>query len=302
MRILFKFLIFPCLLSAQVDFDPDLMKERFTKSMTIDEPYKLTWLSKKRADVKEGKIIKKNHISEKFYPGVKRDYWIYIPSNYDKKKESNLIIFQDGEGYLFSKTFQAGTALDNMTHFGLIPQTIGVFINPGDKLVGEKNIWGWDTSNRSYEYDSIDEKYANFLVEEILPEIKSDYNITENPKKIVIGGISSGGICSFNAAWHRPDIFGNVISHCGSFTNIRGGDRYPQIVRQSKKKDIKVFLQGGENDLNLVVGSWPSKNKEMAESLEFREYEYKFIYGVGGHSNKHGGELFPETLIWLWSD
>ena len=117
-------------MSAQIDFDPDLMRERFNKSMTIDEPYKLTWLSKKRADVKEGKIIKKNHISEKFYPGVKRDYWIYIPSNYDKKKESNLIIFQDGEGYLFSKTFQAGTALDNMTHFGLIPQTIGVFINP----------------------------------------------------------------------------------------------------------------------------------------------------------------------------
>ena len=89
---------------------------------------------------------------------------------------------------------------------------------------------------------------------EILLTSKNDYNITENPKKGVIGGISSGGICAFNAAWHRPDVFGNVISHCGSFTNIRGGDRYPQIVRQSKKKDIKVFLQGGENDLNLVVG------------------------------------------------
>ena len=116
MRTLFKLLIFPCLLSAQVDFDPDLMRERFTKSMTIDEPYKLTWLSKKREDVKEGKIIKQSHTSEKFYPGVMRDYWIYIPSNYDKKKESNLIIFQDGEGYLFGKTFQAGIALDNMIH------------------------------------------------------------------------------------------------------------------------------------------------------------------------------------------
>jgi enterochelin esterase family protein len=296
------FLFFTSFIYSQVDFDPDAMRKDFEKSLNLEEPYQLTWLSKERPGVPKGTIIKKTHQSKIIYPGVNRDYWIYVPANYDPKTESNLLIFQDGEWYLFGKDFQGGNALDNMIHLGLIPQTIGVFINPGDKLVGEKNIWNWDKSNRSYEYDSIDNTYPRYLIEELLPEITKKYNLSKDPKKVAIGEISSGGICAFNAAWHRPDVFGNVISHCGSFTNIRGGDKYPQIVRETKKKDLKIFLQTGEKDADIIIGSWPLKNKEMAAALEKRAYEYRFEFGKGGHSLKHGGQLFPETLIWLWSD
>ena len=305
MKYISLLLFFPQLILAQVDFDPESMGKDFQRSLNLDEPYRLTWLSKEREGVPKGQTIKKSHKSKTIYPGVNRDYWIYVPANYDKKTESNLIIFQDGEWYLFGDDFKAGIALDNMISFGLIPQTIGVFINPGDKLVGEKNIWDGDNediTNRSYEYDSTTDKYSTFLIKELLPGITKKYNITNDPRKIVIGGISSGGICAFNAAWHRPDIFGNVISHCGSFTNIRGGDTYPQLVRQSKKKEIKIFLQSGEKDADIIIGSWPLKNKEMAAALEKRGYDYKFEFGVGGHSLKHGGQLFPETLMWLWSD
>ncbi len=298
-------LFFYQFLTAQVDFDPESMRKDFQRSLNLKEPYKLTWLSKERKGVPKGETIKKTHKSKSIYPGVYRDYWIYIPANYDKDVESNLVIFQYGEWYLFGEDFKAGIALDNMISFELIPQTIGVFINPGDRLVGEKSIWTrhrGDTTNRSYEYDSTTDKYSSFLVEELLPEITKKYNITKDPRRIVIGGISSGGICAFNAAWHRPDVFGNLISHCGSYTNIRGGDIYPQLVRQSKKKEIKVFLQSGEKDADIIIGSWPLKNKEMAAALEKRGYDYKLEFGVGGHSLKHGGQLFPETLMWLWSD
>lgn len=305
MKYISLLLFFPQLILAQVDFDPESMGKDFQRSLNLDEPYRLTWLSKEREGVPKGQTIKKSHKSKTIYPGVNRDYWIYVPANYDKKTESNLIIFQDGEWYLFGNDFKAGVTLDNMISLGLIPQTIGIFINPGDKLVGEKSIWDGhkgDITNRSYEYDSTTDKYSKFLIEEILPDVRKKYNITEEPKRIVIGGISSGGVCAFNAAWHRPDVFGNVISHCGSYTNIRGGDIYPQLVRQSKKKDIKVFLQSGEKDADIIIGSWPLKNKEMAAALEKRGYDYKFEFGVGGHSLKHGGQLFPETLMWLWSD
>lgn len=305
MKYITLLLFFPQLILAQVDFDPESMRKDFQRSLNLDEPYQLTWLSKEREGVPKGQTIKKSHKSKTIYPGVNRDYWIYVPANYDKKTESNLIIFQDGEKYLFGDDFKAGVTLDNMISLGLIPQTIGIFINPGDKLVGEKSNWRGhkgDITNRSYEYDSTTDKYPKFLIEEILPDVRKKYNITEEPKRIVIGGISSGGICAFNAAWHRPEVFGNVISHCGSYTNIRGGDIYPQLVRQSKKKDIKVFLQSGEKDADIIIGSWPLKNKEMAAALEKRGYDYKFEFGVGGHSLKHGGQLFPETLMWLWSD
>src|SRR5207244_8882180 len=63
-----------------------------------------------------------------------------------------------------------------------------------------------------------------------------------------ICGASSGGICAFTAAWERPDLFSKVLSHIGSFTNIRGGDRYPGIIRRADKKDIRVFLQDGTNE------------------------------------------------------
>ena len=132
MRNTILLLFFCQLLVAQVDFAPELMWKDFGRSLNLDEPYQLTWLSKERKNVPKGEIIKKTHKSKTVYPGVIRDYWIYVPANYDKKTESNLIIFQDGEWYLFGDEFKAGIAFDNMMRFGLIPQTIGVFINPGD--------------------------------------------------------------------------------------------------------------------------------------------------------------------------
>ena len=114
----------------------------------------------------------------------------------------------------------------------------------------------------------------------------------------------AGAVAAFNAAWYRPDAFGRVVSHCGSFTNIKGAHNYPWIIRNTapRKPIIKVFLQTGEHDLDNVHGSWPLANREMAAALTFAGYENHFVFGEGSHSWKHGGAIFPETMRWLWND
>jgi len=272
----------------------------FAFSVMVEEAYKLGEDSKKQKGVPEGTVTKYHMSDSKIYPGTARDYWIYVPKQYDATKAACLMIFQDGEGYLTDSSFLATNALDNLINKREIPVIIAVFINPGDKGPGMP-IYGGAT-NRSIEYDSVGPTYPEFLTEDLIPKVTRLYNITEDPRGRALVGISSSGVAAFNAAWERPDVFGKVVSHVGSFVDIRGGDKFPNLIRRTPKKPIKVFLQDGENDLNLVYGSWTLANKEMAAALEYGGYDYKYAFGSGGHSIHHGGAIFPETLRWLWSD
>jgi enterochelin esterase-like enzyme len=264
------------------------------------EPYILGEDSKKQQDVPEGNITKYHWSSKVHYPGTGRDYWLYVPKQYKSDHPACLMIFQDGGLYLFGKEMQATIVLDNLIHRGEIPIIIGLFVNPGDKGPGNPIYGGSD--NRSVEYDTVSNLYAGFLIDELIPEVKKKYNITDDPSGRAICGISSGGLCAFNAAWQRPDAFGKVISHCGSFANIRGGDVFPFLIRSKAKKPIRIFLQSGVKDANVYWGNWPLLNQEMASSLAYCGYDYKFIFGEGGHSLNHGGSIFPETLRWIWRD
>ena len=175
---------------------------------------------------------------------------------------------------------------------------IGVFINPG--VVPASKAGARPRRNRSFEYDTLSNQYSRFLLEEILPEVGRTHRLTDNPDRRAICGISSGGICAWTVAWERPDTFRKVLSHVGSFTNIRGGHVYPAIIRKTEHKPIRVFLQDGENDLDNLHGSWPLANRQMAAALKFSKYDYKFVMGTGGHNDRHGGAILPESLKWLW--
>jgi enterochelin esterase family protein len=137
-------------------------------------------------------------------------------------------------------------------------------------------------------------------VDELLPEVGKTYNLSQEPSNRGICGASSGGIAAFTVAWERPDQFRKVISHIGSFTNIRGGYVYPSLIRQAAVRPIRVFLQDGSNDLDNQFGNWPLANQGMAAALKFRGYDYRFEYGDGAHTHKHGGALMPDALRWLW--
>ena len=271
----------------------------FRASMSLDEPYTLGPDSTAQDGVPRGEVTKYHWESVQIYPGTERDYWLYIPQQYDGARPACLMVFQDGGRYLGPDIY-VPVVFDNLIHKQVMPVTIGLFVDPGDKGPGSPGYGG--SSNRSFEYDSLGDQYARFLIDELLLEIEKRYRIASDPADRAVCGISSGGICAFTVAWERPDAFGKAVSHCGSFTNIRGGHNYPSLIRKTKTKPIRVFLQTGANDLDVVYGSWPIANRDVAAALAYREYDYQLVFGEGGHTLKHGGAIFPDTLRWLWRD
>ncbi len=272
-------------------------KAVFAANMSTDEPYTLGPDSLAQDGVPRGSISKHHWVSTTIYPGTERDYWLYVPQQYDRTQPACLMVFQDGDRYL-SPQANAAIVFDNLIHRGEMPVTIGLFVAPGDSGPGNPIYGG--TDNRSFEYDSLGDRYARFLIEELLPQIEREYRIVAAPSGRAICGLSSGGICAFTVAWERPDVFGKVVSHCGSFADMRGGYVYPTLIRKTEAKPIRVFLQTGARDLDIVAGSWPLGNQDVAAALAYREYDYQFVYGDGGHTLRHGAALFPDTLRWLW--
>jgi enterochelin esterase-like enzyme len=260
--------------------------------------------SQKQADVPAGKLLNGKYVAtEAHYPGTERDYWIYIPALYDGSKPAALMVFQDGGSYQNpTGQFRTPIVFDNLIHKKEMPVTIGVFLNPGSIPAAEAGQKA--RSNRSFEYDSMGDLYARFLIEEVLPTLAERHQLkwSDDPRQRAIGGISSGGICAFTVAWERPQSFSKVLSHVGSFTNIRGGHVYPALIRKTEPKPIRVFLQEGSNDLDNLHGSWPLANQQMAAALKFAKYDYRFEYGDGGHNGKHGGAILPDSLRWLWRE
>jgi enterochelin esterase family protein len=252
-------------------------------------------------DVPKGKVTPFKWTASKVFEGTERDCWLYVPAQYDGKTPACAMVFQDGTWYLDGKgQFRVPVVFDNLIHRREMPVTVGVFVNPGSFPPAGPREKG--RSNRSFEYDTLSGQYAKFLEKEILPEVEKTVKLRSDPAGRAICGISSGGICAFTAAWERPDLFGKVLSHVGSFTNIRGGDVYPGLIRKTERKGIRVFLQDGSGDLDNLHGNWPLANLQMASALRFMDYDYKLVYGDGGHTGKHGGAILPDSLRWLWRD
>lgn len=247
--------------------------------------------------VPQGTVTQHAWEDSRIYPGTSHDYWVYVPAQYDDAEPAAVMVFQDGQGYVTREgAVRVPTVFDNLIHKGEMPVTIGVFINPG------KREQDWD--QRSAQYVPIDDTYARFLLEEILPEVGKDYNLVDDAAGRAICGMSDGGLAAFTAAWERPDAFSKVVSHVGSYTRLRGGSEYPYLIRRTRDnpKPIRVFVQGGMNDINLTEGNWTLANLNMASALMFARYDHRVEIGDGGHNMLHGGAIFPDTMRWIWRD
>lgn len=258
--------------------------------------------SRLQPDVPQGEVTRKTFNESRVFPGTVRDYWVYIPKQYKAEEAANLIVFQDGGGYVKPDgASRAPVVLDNLIAKKELPPTVAVFVSPGTIPGGKPGAAS--RSNRSFEYDSMGDRYAKFLVEELLPEALSGLNVTANPAGRAVVGSSSGGICAFTVAWEKPELFGRVLSSIGSFTNIRGGYEYPALVRKTKgaPKGIRVWMQEGESDVNNLFGHWPLSNQDMATSLKFAGYECHLEMTGGGHSGQAAGALLPDALRWLFA-
>jgi enterochelin esterase-like enzyme len=262
------------------------------------------------------------HVS-KIYDGMKSEYWIYVPAQYDPKTPAALMVFQDGGWYTIRDgNNPALNVIDNLIAQKKIPVMICVFINPGEitdspgtptynfvKAYSDKWKRDLKDSMRSSLYDTVSDRYPRFLRDEVLADVAAKYNIRKDAYSRAIAGISSGGICSFNAAWQMPDQFSRVITWIGSFTAIQwkedpsnpdGGQDYPDKVLREPKRNIRVWMQDGSDDLEIRYGSWSLDNLRLANALKMQGYDYHFSRGKGTHNSAQGAVEFPAEMLWLW--
>ena len=250
--------------------------------------------------VPQGELIKFEFAGSKIFPGTVREVTVYVPRQYEAAKPACLYVNQDGVQW------NAPTVFDNLIARGELPVIIGVFVRPGVVKAADPKI-ALDRFNRSFEYDGLGDAYARFLIEEVLPVVETKKTADGRAIRIsalaadrAIGGSSSGAIAAFTAAWERPDSFSRVFSAIGTYVGLRGGDRYPTLIRKYEPKALRVFLQDGSNDNNIYAGDWWMANQTMQRALTFAGYEVTHVWGDGVHSGKHGAMLFPEAMRWLW--
>ena len=268
--------------------------------------------------------------TSKIYDGMQTTYWTYVPAQYDAKTPAALMVIQDGQYY----TDRDGNnpflnVLDNLIAQKKIPVIICVFISPGKianatgtatytaaKAYGEKWHRQIEDSMRSILYDTVSDRYPRFLRDELLTEVDTKYNIRKDSYSRAIMGLSSGAICSFNAAWQMPEQFSRVISWIGSFVSLQwkenpanadGGQDYPDKVLRESKRNVRVWLQDGSRDMQYGgaqrnYGNWPAANLRMANALKVVGYDFHFSFGEGTHNGAQGAVELPEELVWLWRD
>ncbi|HEV8540821.1 MAG TPA: alpha/beta hydrolase-fold protein [Verrucomicrobiae bacterium] len=283
----------------------------------MDAHYKLGPDSMPQEGVPKGHFDGPKVIQSEVFSGTQHTYWVYVPAQYDPAKPASLIIFNDGQAFKNEPgDVQAQNVLDNLIYRREIPVMIAVFINPGrrpDQPEPSPSNWGDRDTNRPEEYNALNEKYPRVIVDELLPVIRKEYNISPDPEQHAIGGASSGGIAAFTVAWHRPEQFRKVFTFVGSFVDLgnRKGNTYPDIVLESEKKPLRVYLQDGRNDNRGLFGrpggdphstDWFYQNVRLAAALTKKGYEVNCTWGIGNHGQKQGGAIFPEIMRWLWRD
>ncbi len=294
---------------------PALLSLSSAVAAPTDEVYLLGPDSLPHDGVPRGKVVGPLTLASQVFTNTTRHYWVYVPAQYDSNRPARLMIFQDGHAFLNPNgDYRVPNVCDNLIYRREMPVTLAVFINPGhtsSQPESSSTNWGDSINNRATEYNELNDNYAKLIVNELLPALEKDYNISKNPDDRAIGGASSGAICAFTVAWQRPDQFRKVISTIGSFTNIRGGHVYPDLIRQSERKPIRIFLQDGLNDNRgrRRGGSeydpkwdWHAQNRKMVAALTEKGYDVNYCWGIGTHSNKQGGAMLPEMLRWLWRD
>ncbi len=263
--------------------------------------------------VPKGEIRGPYTLPSNAYPGTQHTYWVYVPAQYDSAVPTAVMIYQDGQAFKDENgDIRAQNVMDNLIYRREIPVMIGVFINPGrtpEQPEPNPQEWGDRTTNRPTEYNTLDDKYARVITEELMPVLYKEYNLSKDPEMHGIGGSSSGAIAAFTVAWQRPNDFRKVLSNVGSFVNLRGGHVYPDLVLASEKKPIRVFLCDGRNDnrglRNGVYDEkrdWFYQNVRLMKALTQKGYDVNYSWSMNLHGQKFGGMIMPEMMRWLWRD
>jgi enterochelin esterase family protein len=278
-----------------------------------DTFYKLGPDSLPQEGVPKGELRGPFTLPSQVFPGTQHTYWVYVPAQYDTNQPAGLMVFNDGQAMIATNgEVRAPNVLDNLIWRREIPVIITVFINPGrtpEQPEPNPKEWGDRTTNRPEEYNRLNDKYARVIVDELMPVLRQQYNLSPDPDMHAIAGASSGAIAAFTVAWERPDQFHKVLSVVGSFVNLRGGDVYPEKVLAAERKPIRVFFVDGANDNRALRDGkydpsrdWHYQNVRLVDALTKKGYDVNYTWGIGWHGQKQGGASLPEMMRWLWRD
>ena len=279
-----------------------------------DAHYRLGPDSLPQDGVPKGEVRGPFVLPSQAYPGTQHTYWVYVPAQYDPAAPASLMVVNDGQAFKdMEGSARAPNVLDNLIYRREIPVMIAVFINPGrtpEQPEPTPKEWGDRTTNRPTEYNTLDDKYARVIVDELLPALNTDYRISANPDHRGIGGTSSGAIAAFTVAWQRPNDFRKVLSIVGSFVNLRGGDAYADLVRNTEKKPLRIFMVDGRNDNRGQRRDgtydqrrdWFYQNVRLMQAFTAKGYDLNYTWGIGRHGQRQGGAILPEMMRWLWRD
>jgi gluconolactonase len=266
--------------------------------------YKLGPDSQPHPTVPAGQTFKFEMAGAKIFPGTVRTITVYVPAAYTGDKPACVYVGLDGLG------FNAPVVFDNLIAQQAMPVTIGIGVSSG--TVNSANPPDDPRFDRSFEFDSLNDRLARFLLEEVLPEVERHHApngrpivLSANPNDRAIGGGSTGGIGAFTVAWERPDAFRRVFTSIGTFVGMRGGEQYYVLVRKTESKPIRVFQQDGVHDEwpgGPEMGDWWMSNLTMNRALEYAGYDVRHVWGAGTHNGNQAAALFPDAMRWLWRD
>ncbi len=252
-----------------------------------------------------------------------RRIFVYVPATYQDGTKAPILVIHDGPGPL--RLVQK--ALDNLTIADDPTQRLPAFIaiavqNGGNDSKG---------SQRGLEYDTMSDRLARFINDEVLPavlaneEIRAAYpNIafTDNPWGRAVMGCSSGGAAALSMGWFRPDLFRRLITYSGTFVDQQDDDapeeaEYPlgaweyhssmKLIENSEKKPLRIFTHVSENDLRAndpeeTYHNWVMANHRTAAALKARGYDYRYVYSRATRhcDTKVFKQTLGDTLIWMW--
>ena len=241
-------------------------------------------------------------------PGpYERHVFVYIPKQV--KPNAPFMVVQDGAGYIK----RMAPVLDNMIAAHRLPAMIIIAAASG----------GSDAqgSQRGLEYDTLSDRYSNWVESELLPAVEKNYGVTltKDPEGRATMGGSSGAICAWTMAWYHPERYHKVLSYSGTFVNQaspqdaktpRGGWEYhATLIPKAAKKPIRIWMEVGEKDLHYDDAeqswhNWPLANNRMAAVLKKKGYDYKYVFATDAHhvDPRVVAQTLPSALEWLWRD
>lgn len=275
--------------------------------------------------VPQGQLLGPMEFHSSIFRGTVRQYWLFVPAQYDKVKPASLLVFQDGQRATNPQgSLRVPQVMANLIAKGDMPVTIGLFITPGNLSSHyPTNLGMSNPDHRAEEYDAMNDNFVRMLIDELIPLVSKDYTISSDPEQHAIGGTSSGAIAAFTAAWQRPDYFRKVFSSIGSYVSIGfrpnetpiklGGQDYPALIRREAIRPMKIFFHDGSNDLSNEWGDWFLANQQMVSALQYANkfadekqiqsprYQFTSVWTDGEHNDAHAGALLPDALRWLWA-